>query len=217
MRNQESKGPKLKVNFVILKSPHERHDNQLIVRRQYLPFLADSCYSRGVTEEINNSTTASEIIWRFSRYPRNYPERITPKQNPHFYLGLSNDAASYDSRFKKGPLKDFAYRLHPEDTIYVLLDKSCRLFLDAAPPHIPRIFGNLWKPHRTVILKGEHSPRCVVCSNPSSFKTLSEIWNQKIMSFAELGRAKTTGIALPEPPTLLWAASNRDTQILMER
>ena len=217
MWNQVSKGPTVKVNFVILKSPHERRHDQLIVRRQYLLVLADSYYSKGVTEEINNSTTASEIIWRFSRYPKNYPERITPKQNPHFYLQLSNDAASYDSKFKKGPLKDFAYRLHPEDTIYVLLDKSCRLFLDAAPPYIPRIFGNLWKPHRTVILKGAHSPRCVVCANPSFFKMLSAIWNQKIMSLAELGRAKNTGIAPPESPILLWAASNRATQVLTEK
>lgn len=33
------------------------------------------------------------------------------------------------------------------------MDRSCRLFLDAAEPHTPRIFGNLWKPHQTVILK----------------------------------------------------------------
>ena len=98
-------------------------------------------------------------MWRFSRYPKNYPQRFTPKQNPHFYLQLAPDAASYDSEFKKTPFEDFAHSLWPEATIYVLLDKSCRLFLDAAQP---RIFGNLWKPHHTVILKGEYSPRCVV-------------------------------------------------------
>jgi hypothetical protein len=92
-------------------------------------------------------------LWRFSRYPKDHPERITPRENPHFYLQLAQDATSYDSNFKKQPLNDFAHSLMQEDTIYVLLDKPCRLFLDAAPPHIPRIFGNLWKPHRTVILK----------------------------------------------------------------
>jgi hypothetical protein len=36
MGNQASKGAK-KVNFVILKSPHERQSKQLIVHRQYYP------------------------------------------------------------------------------------------------------------------------------------------------------------------------------------
>jgi hypothetical protein len=145
-------------------------------------------------------------MWRFSRYPKDHPERITPRENPHFYLQLAQDATSYDSNFKKQPLNDFAHSLMQEDTIYVLLDKPCRLFLDAAPPHIPRIFGNLWKPHQTVILKGEYSSRYVVCSNPHAFKMSSEIWSQKISSFATLGRAKTTGIAPLESPILLRTA-----------
>ncbi|KAH9169959.1 hypothetical protein EDB89DRAFT_1908133 [Lactarius sanguifluus] len=111
---------------------------------------------KGVTEEIDNSTTTAEIVWRFSRYPeeRTNSERITPKiasrQNPHFYLRLPKDAASFDSKFHKDPLKDLAHGLQHGDKIYVLLDKSCHLFLDA---HVPRIFGNLWKPHHTVIMK----------------------------------------------------------------
>jgi len=121
---------------VILKSPHERHKDQLIFH-----------------QEIDDSTTASEIIWNFSRYPEKSPERMTLKQNPHFYLGLSEDAASYGSKFHKDPLKDFAHRRTDSATIFVLLDKSCRLFLDATKPHIPRIFGNVWKPHQKVILK----------------------------------------------------------------
>ena len=118
--------------------------------------------SKGATEEIDDSATASEIIWNFSRYPENTPGRLALKQNPHFYLELSDDPASYGSKFHKVPLRDFAYL--QRDTIYVLLDKSCRLFLDVAKPHTPRIFSNLWKPHRKVILKGEYSPRRVVCS-----------------------------------------------------
>ena len=90
--------------------------------------------------------------------------RITPRQNPHFYLGLPKDALSYGSKFHTDSLKDFGLGLGKEaSTIYVLVDKSCRLFLDAAKPHIPRIFGNLWKPHQTVILKGKYSEaRCTL-------------------------------------------------------
>ena len=110
----------------------------------------------GVIEEIDDSTTTAEIVWRFSRYSEKSGQRITPRQSPHFYLQLPKDVASFDSKFHKDPLKDFAHGLRQGDTIYVLLDKSCRFFLDA---HIPRVFGNLWKPHRTIILKGEYSPR----------------------------------------------------------
>ncbi|KAI9449355.1 hypothetical protein BJY52DRAFT_253032 [Lactarius psammicola] len=139
-----------KVNFVILEKLHEEREDQLIIN-----------------QEIDNSTTAAEIIWRFSLYPEKTEksaraERITPKiasrQNPHFYLRLSKDATTFDSRFHKNPLRDFAHGLRQGDKIYVLLDKSCRLFLDAAKPYISRNFGNLWKPHQTVILKGESPP-----------------------------------------------------------
>ena len=119
----------------------------------HFPFIQS-----GVTEEVDNSTTTAEIIWRFSRYPENSGMRITPRQNPHFYLGLPNDALSYGSKFHTDSLKDFGLGLGKEASIiYVLVDKPCRLFLDAAKPHIPRIFGNLWKPRQTVILKGKYS------------------------------------------------------------
>ena len=42
---------------------------------------AFSSYSRGMTEEIDNSTTTLEIKWRFSRCPENSPERISLKHN----------------------------------------------------------------------------------------------------------------------------------------
>ena len=117
---------------------------------------AFSSYSRGMTEEIDNSTTTLEIKWRFSRCPENSPERISLKHNPHFYLELPEDAASYGSKFHKDPLKDFAYRR--TDTVYILLDKSCRLFLNTADSRMSNIFGNLWRPYQKVILKGESLP-----------------------------------------------------------
>ncbi|KAH9009579.1 hypothetical protein EDB84DRAFT_1571137 [Lactarius hengduanensis] len=82
-----------------------------------------------INQEIDNSTTTAEII--------------ASKQNPHFYLQLSKDAASFDSEFHKDPLKDFSHGLRQGDKIYVLLDKSCRLFLDATKPHIPHVGGIL--------------------------------------------------------------------------
>ncbi|KAF8265881.1 hypothetical protein EI94DRAFT_1787225 [Lactarius quietus] len=129
----DPKGPTKKVNFVVLESPHERREEQPIVN-----------------QEIDNSTTTAEIIWRFSRYPEESGRRITARQNPHFYLELSENAASYSREFQKDSLKDFGHGLETGGTIYILLDKSCLLFLDAAKP---RIFGNLWKPRQRVVLK----------------------------------------------------------------
>ena len=64
---------------------------------------------------------------------------------------------SFGRNFHKEPFKfDFSCDLKENDTIYVLLDKSCHLFLHIAKP---RTFGNLWKPDKVVILKGEHYPR----------------------------------------------------------
>jgi hypothetical protein len=151
-----------------------------------------------IIEEVDDSTTISEIIWRFSRYPEESGCRLPARKNPHFYLQLPTFAASYDSKFRKVPLKDFGHlHLGQSDTIYVLQDKSCRLFLNAATPHIPRIFSNLWRTHQKVILKGEYvnTRTCVLYYNPCAFKMLSAIWNQKTSSFATLGRAKTSGIA----------------------
>ncbi|KAI9449363.1 hypothetical protein BJY52DRAFT_253247 [Lactarius psammicola] len=122
--------PTKNVNFFILESPHELREDQLII-----------------IQKIDNSTTIAGIIWRFSRYPE-IVEKTTLRQNPHFYHQLSNDAASFGSRFHKDPLRDFAHL--QRDSVYVLSDKSCRLFLDTTKP---RIFGNLWKPHQTIILK----------------------------------------------------------------
>ncbi|KAH8990441.1 hypothetical protein EDB86DRAFT_2939442 [Lactarius hatsudake] len=119
------------VIFVILESLHEGRRGQLIFY-----------------QKINNSTTTAEVVWRFSRYPQT--TAITPSQNPHFYLRLCRDAPDFDSKFHQDPLKDFHHRLYNGAIICVLLDKSCRLFLNAAKP---RIFSSLWRPHQSVILK----------------------------------------------------------------
>lgn len=159
------------------------------------PYSRLSIHSWSGAEEIDGSTTIEEIVWRFSHYDKNTAGRIAFKQNPHFYHELPDKATKYGRKFTVNPINDFnsAYFRNVE-TIYVLVDKSCRLFLDKPPTQ--RVFGNLWKPDQIVILKGKFSPRCVVCSNPCAFKILSANWSQKISSLTRksLTRTKTTGI-----------------------
>ena len=179
------------------------------------PYSRLPIHSWSGTEEIDESTTIKEIVWRFSHYDKNTAGRIAFKQNPHFYHGLqgglSDKATEYGRKFTVNPINDFNFAYFQKiETIYVLVDKSCRLFLDKPP--IQRVFGNLWKPYRTVILKGEFSPRCVKCSSNSyACKTLSENWSQKTSSFATLERTKTTGIA---PPIRHSGAGNRTIRML---
>ena len=146
--------------------------------------------------------TVSEILWNFSRHPEESGMRVTLRQNPHFYLDLSKDAASYGGEFNKRSLTDFDHSLDKGHMIYVLIDKSCRLYLEAAKP---RIFGNVWKPHQTVILKGEYSSIRVIHSdpNPNALKMSMVLWNQKTSPITTSERAKTTGIVPLEPPIRL--------------
>lgn len=134
-----------------------------IIRRQYPTYFPGLVNIQVlVTEDIDDSTTISEMRWRFIRYPEGSGGRITARDNPHFYHGLSDKATSYGNKFQLNPLDiTFAYHRGVE-TIYVLVDKPCRIFLDTEKP---RIFGNLWKPHHSFILKGEYTPRRVVDSN----------------------------------------------------
>jgi hypothetical protein len=105
---------------------------------------------RAHIENIDNSATPREVLWNFSRYKDD--RRITLKQNPHFYLRLPRKASDFHREFRQDPLTDFGAGLEDNAKVYVLLDKSCRLYLDLA---IPRIFGNMWHPHKAIILKGE--------------------------------------------------------------
>lgn len=122
------------------------------------------CIQNLVTEERDISTTISELIRRFTLYREQSEGRITLRQNPHFYHGLPDEAAGYGRNFQIHSIKDAAYIFHRKiETLFVLVDKpAARLFLDT---HRPRIFGNLWRPDRSIILKGEYTSRFIVDFN----------------------------------------------------
>ena len=94
--------------------------------------------------------TISKLLWIFSRLPEE--QRIGLKQNPHFYSSrdLPDQASAYDDQFKLEPLKD----LKPEmnSVVIVLLDRAGQIFVDYEK--FSKTYGNIWRPHNTVILKG---------------------------------------------------------------
>jgi hypothetical protein len=93
---------------------------------------------------------SSEIIWNFTPYEDN--RRVTLRQNPHFYMGLPTSADAYGSGFSKDSPKDFPVK--PNDTIYVLVDKSGPGCMNLEAETGNRTFGNVWMPKEVMIFKG---------------------------------------------------------------
>jgi hypothetical protein len=86
-------------------------------------------------------------------------EKVTVKltENPHFYLQIPRkQSVSEFDIFKdgKGFHREALTHIGPDqnDIVYIIPDKSCRLYLNVAEP---RVFGNLWCPQKKFILKGE--------------------------------------------------------------
>ncbi|KAI9430055.1 hypothetical protein H4582DRAFT_2020341 [Lactarius indigo] len=123
--------PLAKVHFWILKSPADRH----------LALI--------VTHEINPEANISELLWMFARLPKD--QRVALKQNPHFYLSrdLSDRSHTYNDEFVLKPLRE----LKPEKDLVVLVlsDRNGRIYFDYKK--FSRTYGNIWKPHNTIILK----------------------------------------------------------------
>ncbi|KAH8986903.1 hypothetical protein EDB92DRAFT_1222953 [Lactarius akahatsu] len=121
----------VKVRFQILHSPTDRH-------------LAPI-----VTCELGPEVNVSELLWTFSRLPED--QRVTLKQNPHFYLSrdLSDRPDNYDDKFVLKPLKD----LKPEKDLVVLIlsDRNGQIYFDYEK--FSKTYGNIWKPHDAIILK----------------------------------------------------------------
>ena len=109
------------------------------------------------SEELCGSPSLPEILWNFSRYRDR--ARITLEQNPHFYLRCPADESAYTPMFRRHPLQDPSGSLEHNDTVYVLFDGPCCVFLDTE--NKSRIFGNVWLLNGSLIFRGMfHSSLC---------------------------------------------------------
>jgi hypothetical protein len=166
----------------VLGPTSDRHQRLVIL----FFFSALSVILREPIEEIDDPTTVAQILWIFSR--RKGDRRITLKENPHFYLKIPRKGAEseFDSwqdgkGFHRDPLSQIGPDLEQNGTVYVILDKKCRLYLDVAET---RVFGNLCQPHKKIILKGEwvFLSQYLLRANPWLFKIFAEFWIQKTTS-----------------------------------
>ena len=93
--------------------------------------------------------------WNFSRYKDR--ARITLEQNPHFYFGLPADESAFTPGFFRSLIEDIWVDRQLPDSIYVLVDRPGRVFLETKPTN--RSFGNVWKLNGFLIFKGlRHVP-----------------------------------------------------------
>ena len=102
-------------------------------------------------------TPTLEIIWVFSRLEGRASAHFTLEKNFQFYLDLPANEGAFGPRFVKDSTKRFPFlRQDDSDTVYVLVDRPGRIFLEAK--HRRRIFGNVWTLNGTLIFKGLSPP-----------------------------------------------------------
>ena len=102
------------------------------------------------SEVLSANPSFPEILWNFSRYTGR--ARITLEQNPHFYSRCAADDSTYTPIFQRRPLQDLSGALENNDTVYVLFDRPCRVFLDTELES--RIFGNVWSLNGILVFRG---------------------------------------------------------------
>ncbi|KAH9054692.1 hypothetical protein EDB87DRAFT_1688992 [Lactarius vividus] len=140
------------VKFVLLRSPLAAlHDPETVVVRRKHRFVNIDILDNLIhaPEMLSANPSLSEILWNFSRYKDR--ARITLEQNPHFYSNLPADESVYTHTFKLHPLVDLSTALKPHDTIYVLIDRPGRVFLETEGGI--RRFGNVWMLNGALIFK----------------------------------------------------------------
>jgi hypothetical protein len=105
-----------------------------------------------VSEVLSKKSDLKEILWNFSRFPRDDDRRLTLRQNPHFYKDFPTSPEAYKRTFQADPIEDF----HNVNRVCVLTDKPGRVYLqgDLAKPRSDRAFGNIWVPNHAIIFKG---------------------------------------------------------------
>ncbi|KAN0133623.1 hypothetical protein V8E53_008570 [Lactarius tabidus] len=134
VNGEEKWRPKMMITFVLLRSPLAAlHDPETVIVRQIL----------------SAKPSLSEILWNFGRYKDR--ARVTLEENPHFYSSLPADESAFTPLFRRHPLGDLSKALKSHDTVYVLVDRPGRMFLETEGEK--RSFGNVWTLNDTLILK----------------------------------------------------------------
>ena len=153
-RSQLVEGPTKVARFLLPRSLNDARPD--VVEREHRFTYATSGNLTAVAEVLGEETGVEEILWNFSRLKGN--QRVTLKQNPHFYTGLPKSACGYSDEFINDPIDKF----WDATEISVLTHERSRVFLETGDRK--RAFGNFWVPDEAIIFKG---PRVVLLVSQS--------------------------------------------------
>jgi len=136
-----------------------------------------------ISEELCGSSDLNEVLWNFSRFKGN--ERLTLKQNPHFYTRLPTSSKQYGGKFISDPIERFQH-----DMISVLTDGTDWVYMEIAEKR--RAFRGVWNPNNAIIFKGSSlSVRCFLSNCNTCFQTSVESSRARV-SLAAPFRTSTT-------------------------
>ena len=103
-----------------------------------------------LSELLSDSSSIQEILWNFCRF-KDENQRLTLKENPHFYEDLPFSRAARGSA-KIGPTNDF----RRSNKFYVLTDKQELVHI--MTDEVSQSFGNFWFSQNGIIFKGLDIP-----------------------------------------------------------
>ena len=96
---------------------------------------------------LSDSPSLREILWNFCRF-KDEKQRLTLRENPHFYAELPTSLEAYGDSVNIDPTEDFRHA----DEFYVLADNPDPVYI--MTDQVSRSFGNFWCPYSTIVLKG---------------------------------------------------------------
>ena len=100
-----------------------------------------------MSEMLSDSSSLQEILWNFCRF-KDDKERLTLRDNPHFYAELPMSPEAYGDSIKIDPTEDFRH----SDKFYVLTDKPELVYI--MTDQELQSLGNFWCPQNAIIFKG---------------------------------------------------------------
>ena len=106
-----------------------------------------SWYLKLVPVVLSNSPSVQEILWIFSRF-KDKKQRLTLRDNPHFYVNLPTTPEAYEDNVKIDPTEDFRH----SNEFYVLSDKPELVHIMTDRDWLS--VGNFWCPQSAIIFKG---------------------------------------------------------------
>jgi hypothetical protein len=102
-----------------------------------------------VPELLSSNPSLQDILWNFSRF-KDKKQRLTLRENPHFYAELPTSPEAYGASLKIDPTEDFRHA----NKFYVLADKSELVYI--MTDQVLQSFCNFWCTKDTIIFKGSN-------------------------------------------------------------